>query len=179
MRADDTIFALASAPGRAGIAVLRLSGPAAGVALRALAGKVPPPRVAQRARFRDPAGGEAIDDGLALFFPAPRSFTGEEVAELHVHGSRAVVAALVEALARLPGLRPAEPGEFTRRAFANGKLDLTAAEGLADLVAAETSAQRRQALRQLAGELGRLYENCCARACRWRSSARPMPASRA
>jgi len=159
MRADDTIFALASAPGRAGIAVLRLSGPAAGVALRALAGKVPPPRVAQRARFRDPAGGEAIDDGLALFFPAPRSFTGEEVAELHVHGSRAVVAALVEALARLPGLRPAEPGEFTRRAFANGKLDLTAAEGLADLVAAETSAQRRQALRQLAGELGRLYEN--------------------
>src|SRR5260370_2250898 len=104
MRADDTIFALASAPGRAGIAVLRLSGPAAGVALRALAGKVPPPRVAQRARFRDPAGGEAIDDGLALFFPAPRSFTGEEVAHLHVHGSRAVGAALGAALAPLPGL---------------------------------------------------------------------------
>src|SRR6266849_4892359 len=158
MRADDTIFALASAPGRAGVAVLRLSGPAAGAALRALAGTIPPPRVARRARFRDPAGGEAIDDGLALFFPAPRSFTGEEVAELHVHGGRAVVAALVEALARLPGLRLAEPGEFTRRAFENGKLDLTAAEGVADLVAAETSAQRRQALRQLAGELGRLYE---------------------
>ncbi len=158
MRADDTIFALASAPGRAGVAVLRLSGPAAGAALRALAGTIPPPRVARRARFRDPAGGEAIDDGLALFFPAPRSFTGEEVAELHVHGGRAVVAALVEALARLPGLRLAEPGEFTRRAFENGNLDLTAAEGVADLVAAETSAQRRQALRQLAGELGRLYE---------------------
>jgi tRNA modification GTPase len=159
MRADDTIFALASAPGRAGVAVLRLSGPGAGNALHSLTGKVPPPRVAQRARFRDPGDGEAIDDGLALFFPAPRSFTGEEVAELHVHGSRAVVAALVEALARLPGLRPAEPGEFTRRAFENGKLDLTAAEGLADLVAAETSAQRRQALRQLEGELGRLYES--------------------
>ena len=126
------------------------------------AARLPPPRVAQRARFRDPADGEAIDDGLALFFPAPRSFTGEEVVELHVHGSRAVVTALIEALARLPGLRLAEPGEFTRRAFENGKLDLTAAEGLADLVAAETSAQRRQALRQLAGELGRLYES-------WRS----------
>jgi tRNA modification GTPase len=156
--ADDTIFALASAPGRAGIAVLRLSGPAAGAALRALAGKIPPPRVAQRARFRDPAEGEAIDDGLALFFPAPRSFTGEDIVELHVHGSRAVVAALLEALTRLPGLRLAEPGEFTRRAFENGKLDLTAAEGLGDLVAAETAAQRRQALRQLEGELGRLYE---------------------
>src|SRR5713226_978444 len=158
MRADDTIFALASAPGRAGVAVLRLSGPAAGAALRALAGTIPPPRVARRARFRDPAGGEAIDDGLALFFPAPRSFTGEEVAELHVHGGRAVVAALVEALARLPGLRLAEAGEFTRRAFENGKLDLTAVEGLADLVAAETQGQRRQAFRQMKGLLGNRSE---------------------
>ena len=155
---NDTIFALATAPGRAGIAVLRLSGPDARPALEALAGVLPPPRRATRARFRDPATGETIDDGLALFFPAPRSFTGEDVAELHTHGSRAVVAALVAALARLPGLRPAAPGEFTRRAFEQGKLDLTAAEGLADLVAAETAAQRRQALRQLAGELGRLYE---------------------
>jgi tRNA modification GTPase len=154
----NTIFALATAPGRAGIAVLRLSGPVAGAALAACAGAVPPPRQARRARFRDPATGEAIDDGLALFFPAPRSFTGEDVAELHVHGSRAVVAALIEALTRLPELRLAEPGEFTRRAFENGKLDLTAVEGLADLVAAETAAQRRQALRQLGGELGRLYE---------------------
>lgn len=158
MRAADTIFALASAPGRAGIAVLRLSGPGAGNALHSLTGRIPPPRVAQRARFRDPAAGETIDDGLALFFPAPRSFTGEEVVELHLHGSRAVVAAMVDALSRLPGLRPAEPGEFTRRAFQNSKLDLTEVEGLADLVAAETSAQRRQALRQLEGELGRLYE---------------------
>ncbi len=154
----DTIFALATAPGRAGIAVLRLSGPEAGAALEALAGKKPPPRRATLAQFRDPQSGEAIDDGLMLLFPAPRSVTGEEVAELQVHGSRAVVAALLAALARLPGLRPAEPGEFTRRAFEHGKLDLTAAEGLADLVAAETAAQRRQALRQLEGELGRLYE---------------------
>jgi len=155
----STIFALATAPGRAGVAVLRLSGPAARTALSALAGSVPPPRHAQYARFRDPASGEIIDDGLALFFAGPRSFTGEDVAELQVHGSRAVVRALIDALAGLPGLRLAEPGEFTRRAFENGKLDLTAAEGVADLVAAETMAQRRQAQRQLAGDLGRLYES--------------------
>lgn len=154
----ETIFALATAPGRAGIAVLRISGPSARAALSMVAGEVPPPRMAQRTRFRAPATGEIIDDGLALFFPAPRSFTGEDVAELHVHGSRAVVAALIDILGRLPGLRLAEPGEFTRRAFENDKLDLTAAEGLADLVAAETAAQRRQALRQLSGELGDLYE---------------------
>jgi tRNA modification GTPase len=158
MNTTDTIFALATAPGRAGIAVLRLSGARAAAALQAVAGFVPPPRQARRARFRDPASGEAIDDGIALFFAAPRSFTGEDVAELHIHGSRAVAAALIDALVRLPGLRLAEPGEFTRRAFEHGKLDLTAAEGLADLVAAETAAQRRQALRQLAGELGQLYE---------------------
>jgi tRNA modification GTPase len=161
-----TIFALATAPGRAGIAVLRLSGPDAGTALTALSGVLPPPRRAARARFRDPQSGETIDDGLALFFPAPASFTGEDVAELHVHGSRAVIAALIDLLARQPGLRLAEPGEFTRRAFERGKLDLTAAEGLADLVAAETAAQRRQALRQLAGELGRLYEGWRARLMR-------------
>jgi tRNA modification GTPase len=155
----DTIFALASAPGRAGVAVMRLSGPEAGTALARLAGALPPPRRAARRRFADPRTGEAIDDGLALFFPAPHSFTGEDVAELHIHGSRAVIAALLDALAALPGLRLAEPGEFTRRAFEHGKLDLTAAEGLADLVAAETAAQRRQALRQLEGALGRLYED--------------------
>lgn len=155
---SDTIFALATAPGRAGIAVLRLSGPTAREALMALAGSLPAPRRAMRARFRDPASGETLDDGLALFFPAPRSVTGEDVAELQVHGSRAVVAALLDCLGAMPGLRPAEPGEFTRRGFLNGKLDLTAAEGLADLVAAETAAQRRQALRQLAGDFGRLTE---------------------
>jgi tRNA modification GTPase len=155
----DTIFALASAPGRAGVAVMRLSGPEAGPALARLAGVLPPPRRAARRRFADPQTGEAIDDGLVLFFPAPNSFTGEDVAELHIHGSRAVIAALLEALAAMPGLRLAERGEFTRRAFEHGKLDLTAAEGLADLVAAETAAQRRQALRQLEGALGRLYED--------------------
>ncbi len=158
MSEADTIYALSTAPGRAGIAVLRLSGPAAGMAMAALAGAVPPPRQARRVRFRDPADGAAIDDGLALFFPGPRSVTGEDVAELHVHGSRAVVAALLACLGRMPGLCLAEPGGFTRRAFINGKLDLTAAEGLADLVAAETAAQRRQALRQLEGGLGRLTE---------------------
>src|SRR5215469_8463277 len=136
---------------------MRLSGPAARVALERIVGVVPPSRRAVRRAVVDPATGEVIDDGLALFFPAPKSFTGEDVAELHLHGSRAVVAAVMEALAAL-GLRLAEPGEFTRRAFEHGKLDLTAAEGLADLVAAETAAQRRQALRQLEGGLGRIYD---------------------
>jgi tRNA modification GTPase len=156
---EDTIYALSTAPGRAGIAVLRLSGPAVPATLEALAGRIPAPRHAMRAWFRDPASGEVLDDGLALYFPAPHSVTGEDVGELHIHGSKAVTAALLEALGRLPGLRPAEPGEFTRRAFVNEKLDLTAAEGLADLIAADTAAQRRQALRQLAGELGALTES--------------------
>ena len=154
-----TIYAFATAPGRAGVALLRLSGPQAGAALRALAGRLPTPRRALVTRFSDPRSGELIDRGIALFFPAPRSLTGEEVAELHVHGGRAVAAALLDALAAQPGLRPAEPGEFSRRAFLNGKLDLTEAEGIADLVAAETAAQRRQALRQIAGEAGRVYES--------------------
>jgi tRNA modification GTPase len=117
---------------------------------------MPPPRVAQRRRLIDPQSGEALDEGLILWFPAPRSATGEDVAELHLHGSRAVLAAVMQALARL-GLRLAEPGEFTRRAFLNGKLDLLQAEAIADLAAAETEAQRRQALRQLGGDLGDVY----------------------
>jgi len=112
--------------------------------------------VARRVRFRDPGGGDDLDDGLVLWFPAPKSVTGEDVAELHLHGSRGVLAAVMAALSRL-GLRLAEPGEFTRRAFLNGKLDLTQAEAVADLVAAETEAQRRQALRQLDGQLGEIY----------------------
>jgi tRNA modification GTPase len=121
-----------------------------------LAGGLPPPRVAQRRRLVDPHSAEVLDEGLILWFPAPRSATGEDVAELHLHGSRAVLAAVMQALARL-GLRLAEPGEFTRRAFLNGKLDLLQAEAIADLAAAETEAQRRQALRQLGGELGDVY----------------------
>lgn len=164
----DTIFALASGRGRAGIAVIRVSGAGAGAALCRLTGcdAPPPPRQAVRARFCDPATGEPLDDGLALWFPAPASFTGEDVAELQIHGGAAVIAALLAGLAEIDGLRPAEAGEFSRRAFELGKLDLTAAEGLADLIAAETEAQRRQALRQAGGELARLYEDWRARLVR-------------
>jgi tRNA modification GTPase len=133
--------------------------------VKLLTGGLPPRRVAQRARFVDPASGEQLDDGIVLWFPAPRSATGEDVAEFHLHGSRAVLAAVMRALGRL-GLRLAEPGEFTRRAFLNGKLDLLQAEAIADLAAAETEAQRRQALRQLAGELGGLYRDWSARLTR-------------
>jgi tRNA modification GTPase len=154
-----TIFALATAPGRAGIAVVRISGPDAAAACRALTGAAPPtPRRASRRLVCDPAGGEPLDDGLALWFPAPHSVTGEDVLELQLHGSPAVTAGVLAALGRLPGCGLAEPGAFTRRAFDNGKLDLTEVEGLADLIAAETAAQRRQAVRQLRGELGRLYD---------------------
>jgi tRNA modification GTPase len=154
----DTIFAPATAAGRAAVAVLRISGPDARRAVLRLAGGLPPPRIAQRRRLVDPQSGEALDEGLVLWFPAPRSATGEDVAELHLHGSRAVLAAVMQALARL-GLRLAEPGEFTRRAFLNGKLDLLQAEAIADLAAAETEAQRRQAMRQLGGELGDVYRS--------------------
>lgn len=158
----DTIFALSSGAGRAGVAVIRVSGPAAGPALRALIGReLPPARRATLARLRDPGDGEPLDDGLVLWFPRPASFTGEDLAELHVHGGPGVISGVLEALAARPGLRPAEPGEFTRRRFEAGKFDLTQAEAVADLVAAETAAQRRLALRQMDGELGRLYE-------RWR-----------
>jgi tRNA modification GTPase len=153
-----TIFALSTAPGRAGIAVIRLSGKAARATLSALCeGKVPAPRVAALRRLRDPATGEVLDRGLVLWFPGPSSFTGEDMAELHLHGGRAVIAGALDALSRL-GLRLAEPGEFTRRAFENGKLDLTEAEGLSDLINAATAAQRRQALAQSAGALGARYE---------------------
>src|SRR3546814_845094 len=120
----DTIFAPSTAPGRAGVAVVRISGPAAGAALRAVGGiKLPPPRRATLRTLLDPRDGQAIDRGLLLWFPGPASFTGEDLGELHLHGGRAVVAAALDALAGLPGLRPAEAGEFTRRAFDNGRLD--------------------------------------------------------
>jgi tRNA modification GTPase len=149
-----TIFALSSGRGPAAIAVVRISGPRAGAALTALGVKIPSPREARLARVRNPASNEIIDEALALWFPAPHSETGEDVAELQLHGGRAVIAATLAALSRVEGLRPAEAGEFTRRAFENGKLDLTAVEGLADLVMAETEGQRRQALRQMKGLLG-------------------------
>jgi tRNA modification GTPase len=152
--APDSIFALSSGRGPAAIAVIRISGPRAGKAMKALSGKIPAPRQAALARIRDPQSNDIIDEALALWFPAPHSETGEDVAELQLHGGRAVIAAVLGALGRIEGLRPAEAGEFTRRAFENGKLDLTAVEGLADLVAAETQGQRRQAFRQMKGLLG-------------------------
>jgi tRNA modification GTPase len=150
----DTIFALSSGRPPAAIAVVRISGPRARDALQALAGRIPEARVATFARLRDPASGEVIDEALVLWFPGPRSETGEDTAELQVHGGRAVVAALLAVLGRLDGFRMAEPGEFTRRAFEHGRLDLTQVEGLADLVYAETQAQRRQAFEQFMGLLG-------------------------
>lgn len=155
---EDTIFALASAPGRAGIAVVRISGPMAAAALQKLGCAIPSARKATRVRLTDPATGELLDDGLALWFPAPHSFTGEDVIELHLHGGRAIVASVLDALGQM-GLRLAEPGEFTRRAFAHDKLDLTQAEALADVVDAETRAQAKQALRQMGGALKERYDN--------------------
>jgi tRNA modification GTPase len=152
--ARPTIFALSSGRPPAAIAVVRVSGSRAGVVLEKLIGRVPEPRQATLARLRDPATGEAIDEALVLWFPAPRSETGEDTAELQLHGGHAVIAGVLKALGRIEGCRPAEAGEFTRRAFENGRLDLTAVEGLADLIAAETEAQRRQAFRQLKGLIG-------------------------
>jgi tRNA modification GTPase len=149
-----TIYALSSGRPPAAIAVVRLCGPRAGAALEKLIGRVPKARHATLARVRDPASGEVIDEALALWFPGPHSETGDDMAELQLHGSHAVVAAVFDALATIEGCRPAEAGEFTRRAFDNGRLDLTAIEGLADLIAAETPAQRRQAFRQLKGLIG-------------------------
>jgi tRNA modification GTPase len=155
---DETIFALASAPGPAGVAVVRVSGPDAGTALTALAGPLPPPRTATLRGLEH--RGTQMDRALVLWFPGPRSFTGEDVAEFHLHGGRAVREAMFAALAQM-GLRPAGPGEFSRRAVEHGRLDLTRAEAIADLVEAETPAQLRQALRQYDGALADLYEGWC------------------
>jgi tRNA modification GTPase len=149
-----TIFALASGAGRAAIAVLRLSGGQTGAILTALCGTLPPPRRASVRTLRHQ--GEILDQALVLWFPDARAYTGEPSGELHLHGGRAVLEAVSEALVDL-GARPAEPGEFSRRAFLNGRMDLLQAEAVADLVAAETDGQRRQALRQLGGALGALY----------------------
>ncbi|MDA9423233.1 tRNA uridine-5-carboxymethylaminomethyl(34) synthesis GTPase MnmE [Bradyrhizobium sp. CCBAU 53380] len=150
---DQTIFALSSGRAPSAIAVVRVSGSQASTVLATLAGELPPPRQASRRLLRDGAG-QAIDDAVVLWFPGPGSATGEDVAEFHVHGGRAVLAALFGQIANIPNSRAAEPGEFTRRAFENGKLDLTEAEGLDDLIHADTDRQRRQALRQLQGLLG-------------------------
>ena len=160
----DTIFAVASGAGQAAVAVLRLSGPHAGAVLDALAGRRPVPRLAALRPLRDAEGG-VLDRALVLWFPAPARYTGEDSAELHLHGGRAVVQGVAAALVAA-GARPAEPGEFTRRAFLNGRMDLLAAEAVADLVEAETEAQRKQALAQLGGALGDIYRGWAARLTR-------------
>jgi tRNA modification GTPase len=154
----DTIFALASGSAHAAIAVMRLSGPAAGPAVAALCrGSLPAPRHASLRRLRDPSG-VVLDHALVLWLPGPGTYSGEDCSELHLHGGKAVIDAVAAALTEA-GLRPAEPGEFTRRAFLNGRMDLVEAEAVHDLIAAETEAQRRQALRQLEGALGALYQD--------------------
>lgn len=158
-----TIFALASATGRAGVAVVRVSGPGAHRVVDFMARPRGEARRAVGRFIRHPETGEKLDRGVAIWFPAPKSFTGEDVVELHLHGGRAVVQAVLDALTVLPGLRLAEPGEFARRAFEAGKIDLAEVEGLADLVDAETEGQRRQALAQASGALSGLYES-------WRAS---------
>ncbi len=155
---DDTICALSSAPGRAGVSVVRVSGPLARAALEGLAGPLPQPRRATLRTIREPLTGQEIDRAIILLYAGPSSFTGEDVVEILLHGGRAVVASVLSALRGL-GCRLSEPGEFARRAFENGKIDLTEAEGMADLIDAETEAQRRQAVAQAGGVLSRLYES--------------------
>lgn len=155
----STIVALSTPPGRSAVAVIRLSGPESGQALDSLiASPLPAPRRASVRKLYDPRGGGLLDQALVLWLPGPRTFTGEDMVELHVHGGTAVVDAVLDALLALPGVGPAEPGAFTRRAFACGRMDLTEVEGLADLIAAETAAQRRQALDHLGGRLRRTCE---------------------
>ena len=165
----DTIYALSSGQPPAGIAVIRISGPQAGAALRALAGTLPDPRRATTRHLRNEQG-EALDHAMALWLPGPGTVTGEDLVELHVHGGRAVVAAVKDQLAGKAGLREAEPGEFTRRAFANGRIDLAEAEGLADLLSAETELQRRSAMAMAGGAFSREVES-------WRASLMALSAS--
>ncbi|CAK0772897.1 tRNA modification GTPase MnmE [Azospirillaceae bacterium] len=160
LMSGTTLFAPATSIGRGAVSIVRLSGPSSFSALVCLSRRESfRPRVASLCRFQNPVSEEILDEGLALWFPKPHSFTGEDVVELHLHGGRAVMAGVLDVLSTLPDLQPAGPGDFTRRAFENGRFDLTAAEAVADLVAAETAAQRRQALRQMDGALGRLYES--------------------
>jgi len=167
MQAGETIFALATPAGRGALAVIRVSGPQAGAAVLALSGgaedRMPAPRRASLRRLKDPKSGAGLDEALVLWMPGPRSFTGEDCAEFHVHGGVAVADSILTALGSISGLVPAEPGAFSRQAVLNGRMDLTAAEGIADLIDAETEGQQQQALRQMQGALGEIYE-------RWRNT---------
>jgi tRNA modification GTPase len=156
---SDTIFAPSSGSAPSGIAIIRISGPKARSVLESFSGlKCPKPRIVRRASMFDPKTGEALDEGLVIWFPGPGSFTGEDVVELHIHGGRATIEVVCRSLSDFDGCRLADPGEFSRRAFDNDKLDLTEIEGLADLIAAETEGQRKQALKQLSGGLSMIYE---------------------
>ncbi len=159
MTSSDTIYAVSSGTGKAGIAVIRISGPQAGGAITALAGKLPAARRAAVRKLSDPPTGDVLDQAVVLWLPGPASVTGEDVAEFHVHGSAAVIAGVFAAFNTVPGLRPAEPGEFTRRAFANGRMDLVEAEGLADLLNSRTGRQRHQAMHHLMGNASSVYED--------------------
>jgi tRNA modification GTPase len=161
MRSDDTIFATASGHGRAAVCIVRISGPQSRTILETLGGNLPASRQASVRTLREPISGEPLDQALVLWMPGPRSFTGEDQAELHIHGGLATRAAVLKALGAIENCRPAEAGEFTRRAFLNGRMDLSQVEGLADVIDAETEAQRRQAMLQLEGRLGDATE-------RWR-----------
>tara|TARA_R110002126_G_scaffold10841_16_gene49725 strand:- start:5106 stop:6401 length:1296 start_codon:yes stop_codon:yes gene_type:complete len=159
MIADDTIFALSSGQPPAAIGILRISGPVAGKALAGLTGGLPEPRVGTLLNITDMVNGEMLDQALCLWFPGPNSATGEDLAEIHCHGGRAVIRAIEGALEQINGLRRAEPGEFTRRAFTNGRIDLAEAEGLSDLLFAETELQRKAAVRNAGGALSRKVED--------------------
>lgn len=158
MTAGDTIFALSSGPGRAAVAVVRISGPGTAALFQAMGGQLPPPRELVLRSLCHPVSGEVLDKAMLVWLPGPRSFTGEDCAELHLHASPAVINAVLAALAQQPATRPAEPGEFTRRAFLNGKMDLVEVEGLADLLEARTTAQRRQAFRQMSGLASSVFD---------------------
>ena len=156
---SDTIFAPSSGSAPSGIAIIRISGPKARAVLESFSGLIcPKPRIVRRASMFDPKTGDALDEGLVIWFPGPGSFTGEDVVEFHIHGGRATIEAVCRSLSDFDGCRLAGPGEFSRRAFDNDKLDLTEIEGLADLIAAETEGQRKQALKQLSGGLSMIYE---------------------
>ncbi|MES0884789.1 tRNA uridine-5-carboxymethylaminomethyl(34) synthesis GTPase MnmE [Roseibium sp. SCP14] len=155
----ETIYALSSGAVPSGVAVIRVSGEKTREIVAALCGQVPSPRSALLSKLSDPQSNEILDEALVLYFEGPRSFTGEDVAEFQCHGGRAVVSRMLAVLGTFDNCRPAEPGEFTRRAFDHGRMDLTEVEGLADLIAAETESQRKQAMRQMGGALGKLYED--------------------
>ena len=156
---NSTIYALSSAEGKAGVSVIRISGNKSSEVINKLGGTTSYPRVAKITKLVDPDNGEIVDKAIAIWFPGPNSFTGEDTVELFVHGGRAVIDKIFDILARLNGLSFAEPGEFTKRSFMNGKLDLTSVEGLADLINADTELQRKQALAQMEGSLFKLYDN--------------------